>query len=377
MDFLTGHLKADFNALRLAASLAALAILYPIGLSIYRLTFDPLAKFPGPKIAAVTSWYEFYYDWWCEGQYIFEIEKMHKIYGPIVRVNPEELSIHDPAAYNEIYVTESKRRTENYHHFCKGIDLDGSHVLTVDHDLHRKRRKPLEPFFSRLGVLRLEPIIIQLVEKFVARLEALKGSNTIIRLDHAFSALSGDVVGKLCCEDKEDFLDSPEFASWLYDLLHIGITSIPLLTGFPLLIQIATKIPENIIFWAFPRGQSIKNLKQMALKHIVEAKHNKLETDKKGTRVGDGTSLFRYIVNSDMPESERSDERLAKEAQVLLGAGTATTARTMGFISYFILTNPSIRSRLEKELEEPMSRYPKVVPTWAELEKSADITSSH
>lgn len=81
MDVLTGHLKADFNALRLAASLAALAILYPIGLFIYRLTFDPLAKFPGPKIAAVTSWYEFYYDWWCEGQYIFEIEKMHKKYG--------------------------------------------------------------------------------------------------------------------------------------------------------------------------------------------------------------------------------------------------------------------------------------------------------
>ena len=105
------------------------------------------------------------------------------------------------------------------------------------------------------------------------------------------------------------------------------------------------------------------------MKHIVEAKHEKLENDKKGIRVGDGTSLFRYIVNSDMPESERSDERLAKEAQVLLGGGTATTARTMGFISYFILTNPSIRSRLEKELEKPMSRYPRVVPTWAELEK--------
>lgn len=108
---------------------------------------------------------------------------------------------------------------------------------------------------------------------------------------------------------------------------------------------------------------------QIALRHIVEAKHEKLENNKKGSRVGDGTSLFRYIVNSDMPESERSDERLAKEAEVLLATGTATTARTVGFISYFILTNPSIRSRLEKELEEPMSRYPEVVPTWAELEK--------
>ena len=45
--------------------------------------------------------------------------------GPIIRVNPDELSIHDPDFYNELYVTESKRRTEHYDVFCKGIDFDG------------------------------------------------------------------------------------------------------------------------------------------------------------------------------------------------------------------------------------------------------------
>lgn len=49
--------------------------------------------------------------------------------GPIVRVNPEELSIHDPAFYNELYVVEGKRRTEGYNHFCKGIDLDGGLIF--------------------------------------------------------------------------------------------------------------------------------------------------------------------------------------------------------------------------------------------------------
>ena len=107
----------------------------------------------------------------------------------------------------------------------------------------------------------------------------------------------------------------------------------------------------------------------MALKHIAEAKREKLVNHEKGTRVGDGTSLFRYVVNSDMPESEQSDERLAQEAQILLSGGTTTSARTIGFIVYFILANPSIRSKLEKELGGPMSGYPEVLPTWAELEK--------
>lgn len=48
--------------------------------------------------------------------------------GPIVRVNPDELSIHDPTFYNEIYVTESKRRTNAHDVFCKGIDFDGKRL---------------------------------------------------------------------------------------------------------------------------------------------------------------------------------------------------------------------------------------------------------
>ena len=47
----------------------------------YRLGFSNLARFPGPKIAAATHWYEFYYDWFQGGKYIFVIEEMHKKYG--------------------------------------------------------------------------------------------------------------------------------------------------------------------------------------------------------------------------------------------------------------------------------------------------------
>jgi hypothetical protein len=42
---------------------------------------SPLAKFPGPKLAAVTLWYDFYYGVIRNGLYIREIEKMHAKYG--------------------------------------------------------------------------------------------------------------------------------------------------------------------------------------------------------------------------------------------------------------------------------------------------------
>lgn len=76
------------EALGLNVSVGYTAILVVFASSVYftalvvwRLFFSPTAGFPGSKLAAATGWYEFYFDYWLEGQYIYEIERMHKKYG--------------------------------------------------------------------------------------------------------------------------------------------------------------------------------------------------------------------------------------------------------------------------------------------------------
>jgi hypothetical protein len=124
---------SPFYAMPTPLVVATTAIItYPIWLAFHRLYFSPLADFPGPKLAAATRWYEFYFDWWLGGKYIFEIERLHKNYGPIIRVNPDELSISDPSFYNEVYVIEYKRRTEHYDAFAQGLDFDGSYFTQND-----------------------------------------------------------------------------------------------------------------------------------------------------------------------------------------------------------------------------------------------------
>ena len=70
-----------------------------------------------------------------------------------------------------------------------------------------------------------------------------------------------------------------------------------------------------------------------------------------------------------MPESELSDERLACEAQVILGAATITTGATIAYISYYILARPDIRLKLQEELKDFMVAWPQQVPTMAGLEQ--------
>ena len=47
----------------------------------YRLYFHPLSKVPGPRLAALTSWYEVYYDLIQSAQFPWKIMKLHEKYG--------------------------------------------------------------------------------------------------------------------------------------------------------------------------------------------------------------------------------------------------------------------------------------------------------
>lgn len=69
----------------LATGAVATGTLYLLGLAIYRLYISPIAKFPGPRLAALTFWYEFYHDVVRGGQYVFKINDLHDRYGKSVR----------------------------------------------------------------------------------------------------------------------------------------------------------------------------------------------------------------------------------------------------------------------------------------------------
>lgn len=48
---------------------------------LYNLYFHPLSKFPGPKLAACSHLYEFYFDIIKNGMFMQEISRIHEVYG--------------------------------------------------------------------------------------------------------------------------------------------------------------------------------------------------------------------------------------------------------------------------------------------------------
>ena len=68
-------------------SVVVAVVAYYVTLVFYRLFLDPLARFPGPKLAAASRWYEAYYDVVQNGQYYAKIVEMHKKYGMLLFAN--------------------------------------------------------------------------------------------------------------------------------------------------------------------------------------------------------------------------------------------------------------------------------------------------
>lgn len=75
---------SDMAFVTLLSATALSALLYLLGLTVWRLFLHPLAGVPGPKIAALTAWYEFYWDCPRQGQYVFRVQEMHREFGKLL-----------------------------------------------------------------------------------------------------------------------------------------------------------------------------------------------------------------------------------------------------------------------------------------------------
>jgi cytochrome P450 len=65
------------------------------------------------------------------------------------------------------------------------------------------------------------------------------------------------------------------------------------------------------------------------------------------------TTVFHsLLMNSNLPNSEKTEGRLADDARILLQGSTDTTAIILSAITCQILANPSISKRLKQELAQ-------------------------
>jgi cytochrome P450 len=302
--------------------LVALWIGYRVALAIYNISpFHPLAHYPGPKIAAVSYIYEAYYDWWRVGRYTKVIARMHEQYGPIVRINPDELHCSDPSFTDEIYAGTAGRKRDKWQHQLNTggagpVSVTG--FSTVNHDLHRIRRAPLSRFFSRQQMLKLEGEVHEFAEATINKMLKSAGKESF-NVKSAFNCFTSDVISQYCFGEPMGFVSQegwePNFATWVASFFHSAYMMRH--------NAVARKLANVMPLLADYLGEDIKNVMRQMNVVIPQYIQAALKNPENGRVFAD------LMESNTLPKEENMEAtmyRLSGEGFNFLIAGTETTA---------------------------------------------------
>ncbi|KAI4934476.1 hypothetical protein J4E85_002333 [Alternaria conjuncta] len=342
----------------MVAWLVLLWVGYRIAIALYNISpFHPLAKFPGPKIAAATYLYEAYHDWWLGGRYGKVIARMHEQYGPIVRINPDELHCSDPAFTDEIYAGPGRPRDKWQHQLNTGgagpVSVTG--FSTVDHDLHRARKAPLSKFFSRQQMLKLEGEVHEFAVMTADKMLTYAGK-TAFDVKEAFNCYTADVISQYAFGEPMGFVAQegwePNFATWVKSFFKSAYMMRHNALG--------RKMAQVLPFMADYLGEDIKAVMRVMNVTIPQYIGQALKNPENGR-------VFAEVMGKNKTMSEEEKFRYNGEGFNFLLAGTETTAAILTVFTYWNLAKPEIYQRLMADLATAGINTQTV--KWVELEK--------
>ncbi|KAE8321063.1 cytochrome P450 [Aspergillus sergii] len=312
-------------------SFAVAGAVYVLWLALQRLWLSPIAHFLGPKLAALTMWYEFYYDSFVEGQYTFRIAEMHRKYGPVVRISPYELHIDGAEYYETLYSRDAPR--DKSLHLTGMFGAPASAFGTVDHRRHWIWRQPMNPFFSQQRIRQLEPMLRDMVDKLCDGLRAWKDRHTPLHMYHPFNAFTTDVVVEYTMGHSFHYLDDPDFSpQWsktMQAIVNAGIQ----FKHFRWFISLFELLPRWLVMSINPDIGPVIDQKNESIRLanlVIDSKRSD------------------SISTSD--RAKKTADRLSQEVFTVMAAGGETTARNLATITFHLLNNPEKLGKLREEL---------------------------
>ncbi|KAF9888182.1 hypothetical protein FE257_009177 [Aspergillus nanangensis] len=311
------------------------------GLAIYRLYFHPLAKFPGPKIAAVTLWYETYHDVWCRGKYVHRVKEMHEQYGPIVRINPHEIHIDDPDFYHEFY--SSSKKLKKYPWYYKVSGVSDVSFGTEDHEAHRQRVSIYRNLFALRSIYAFEPNIKLYIKKLCRSFDDSLTTGAPLNVSHAFRCLTSDTITSYIGLGHGPLLEDADLGKSYRAYARIVTESSVLARHFPFVAYF-----QYLPSWLVTRLSSRFGILKAHLDRLTQQVNLACDGQIERDDTPHSTMISGIIGNEKHGTTAR--KAIIEEALILEGGGTDSTGQALEAATFYILNDPKVSSQLREEL---------------------------
>ena len=164
----------------------------------------------------------------------------------MVRINPNEVHIQDIEFFDILYeatIGYDKPASAQYR-----FGAPYAAFSTPEHEIHKRRRAAISPFFSKKRIFQHSNAIRKQVEKLCHRLSVdFKDQPRPLLLKNAFTSYAADVITQYTFGKSYGFLDDPDFQSE-FILAIQGFKAIGhLCNQFPWLARLLANLPDKLV----------------------------------------------------------------------------------------------------------------------------------
>ncbi|KAF2866144.1 cytochrome P450 [Massariosphaeria phaeospora] len=335
----------------------SLSLLYPIAKAIYNVAFHPLSNVPGPSNWAASRIP--FIRCLLRGTLVQDVERLHRKYGQVVRIAPDEVTFAHPDAWTEILQPRPGRQQFLKDALWWSEPSPKSLINAIDPATHARIRKTLVPAFTSGALKAQEPIIQRYVSLLIERLrqqvhaaEVADGSTNgaVVDIFPWLNFTTFDVFGDLGFGESFNCLEHSEYHPWIA-LIFDNIKAIAFVNSvkfYPALDWLLTRcIPA-----------SLKKVQADHFQQVVDKVRRRMNWE-----VTREDLMFHTLKEAKEGQGMSLDE-IDYTFAALTIAGSETTATVLGGIVNFLsadgarcrLLSDEVRSAFASEAEITLSR---------------------
>lgn len=278
------------------------------------------------------------------GKHVHIIAALHLKYGPVVRFGPNEVSYITSQAWKDIYGHGRADVFIKDNSFLGVRPHDIEVIMTLqDHKEHARVRRAFNPAFSERAAREQETVLTNYADQMVWRMgENAKNSGAFSRVNLAdkFTFAAFDAIADLSFGEPLHLLDRGEYIPWvsiIFDSAKFAAWSgvLQKMLGSPL-----DKWFASFLLAPF-KEKAYAHFKFAA--DMVDKRLQQTKTERSDV----WSFVLRHREDSD---ATLTLEEMRANAGVTIIGGSETSALCLGTLSFFIMQDQEVYSKLTREI---------------------------
>lgn len=322
------------------ATILLLLISYPIVRAIYNVYFHPLSGIPGPRTWAASRLP--FIRSLLKGTIVHDIQKLHRQYGPILRIAPNEVTFAQPEAWNDIFHPPQGQFLKDPIWWKRGPGAPMSLISAIAPDEHARIRKALAPGFSARALKSQEPFIQRYVKLLATRLretvltELESSPRAEIDIGPWFNFTTFDIFGDLGFGESFDCLQNSRFHPWIALLFNsVKAAAFVSATRF-------YPVVEYVLMKCIPA--SLRKMQQDHFQQIVDKVRRRLNYEM------ERPDIMSHVIRDG--DGGLPIDEINVTFMVLTTAGSETTATVLSGTMNYLIQHPDKLQSLAAEIRE-------------------------